>query len=88
MPEKKNTFRKFLVSRVFLKNLALAVGITIIILIIVQLGLRIYTDHGREITVPDFSGLSLVEADRMAVLCWNNTLQQVPGLKRTGRFFL
>ena len=65
MPEKKNTLRRFLVSKVFFKNLALAAGITIAILVIVQLGLRIYTGHGREISVPDFSGLSLVETDKI-----------------------
>ena len=71
MPEKKNTFRKFLVSRVFFKNLALAVGITLIVLIIVQVSLRIYTDHGKEITVPDFTGMGLVEADR---ICFDKKL--------------
>lgn len=71
MPAKKNTFWKFLLSKVFFKNLALAIGITFLVLIIIQLSLRIYTDHGKEIIVPNFSGLSLTESDK---LCYQEKL--------------
>lgn len=65
MPAKKNTFLKFLISRVFFKNLGIAIGITFLILIIIQLGLRIYTDHGKEIIVPEFKDLSIEETDKI-----------------------
>lgn len=65
MPENKHKFRRFLISKVFFKNLAIAVGISVIILIIVQISLKIYTGHGKEISVPEFKGLSLSEADKI-----------------------
>ncbi len=71
MPTKKNIFWKFLISRVFFKNLAIAIGLTLLILIIIQVGLWIYTDHGKEIIVPEFSGLSLTETDK---LCFEEKL--------------
>ena len=71
MPVKKNKFWKFLISKVFFKNLAIAIGITLLILIIIQVSLRIYTDHGKEIIVPKFSGLSLTETDK---LCFQEKL--------------
>ena len=74
MPKKKNTFRKFLISKVFFKNLAIAIGLTFLILTITQIGLRIYTDHGKEITVPKLSGLSLSETDK---LCFQEKLKWV-----------
>ena len=74
MSEKKKSFKRFLVSKVFFKNLALAIGITLIVLIIVQGGLKIYTDHGKEIIIPDYSGLSLAEADK---LCFEQNLKWV-----------
>ncbi len=72
MPEKKNTFRRFLISKVFFKNLAIAIGITLTILILVQIGLKNYTDHGKEIVVPQLSGLSLTETDK---LCFQEDLK-------------
>lgn len=72
MPEKKNSFKRFLISKVFFKNLALAVGITLVVLIIVQAGLKIYTDHGKEIDVPDFTGLTMSETDK---LCFQENLK-------------
>jgi len=74
MPEKKNTFWKFLISKVFFKNLGIAIGISLLILIIIQVSLKIYTDHGKEIIVPEFSGLSLEETDK---LCFQENLKWI-----------
>ena len=54
-------FLKFLFSKVFLKNLLIAIGIGIIILIISLIWLRIYTHHGQALTVPDLTGLNQKE---------------------------
>ncbi len=72
MPTKKNTFWKFLISRIFFKNLAIAIGLSLVFLIIIQVGLKVYTDHGKEITVPKLSGLSLSETDK---LCFQEKLR-------------
>jgi len=74
MPAKKNTFWKFLISKVFFKNLGIAIGITLLILVIIQVSLRIYTDHGKEIIVPELSGLSLEETDK---LCFQEDLRWI-----------
>ncbi len=50
-------FLKFLLSKVFLKNLALAIGITLVILLAVFKFFDVYTHHGESISVPDFGGL-------------------------------
>ncbi len=54
-------FLRFLTSKLFLKNLGLALGILLLLILGVLLWLRIYTHHGQAITVPDLSGLSLEE---------------------------
>ncbi|MBN1131522.1 MAG: PASTA domain-containing protein [Bacteroidales bacterium] len=56
-------FLRFLISRVFFKNLLLAILITVIIVLAVLLWLKIYTHHGQAITVPDFSGLTIDEIE-------------------------
>jgi beta-lactam-binding protein with PASTA domain len=67
----KSQFLKFLISKVFFKNLLIAIGITLVILIVIQLGLRLYTEHGKEINVPNFSGMQLTEVDQ---LCYKDNL--------------
>ncbi len=74
MSENNKSFKRFLISKVFFKNLALAIGITLIVLIIVQGSLKIYTDHGKEIIIPDYSGLSLAEVDK---LCFEQSIKWV-----------
>ena len=56
-------FLKFLISRLFLKNLLIAISIIVFMSIIAMLFLRIYTRHGQAYSVPDISGLSIPEAD-------------------------
>ncbi len=56
-------FLRFIFSRVFLKHLAIALGIAIILIASVFLFLKIFTRHGQALSVPDLTGLSLHEAD-------------------------
>ena len=56
-------FLRFLISKIFLKNLLLALSISIILLLGILIWLKIYTHHGQAISVPDLSGLTLEEID-------------------------
>ncbi len=52
------TFLKFLISKVFLKNIGIAIGIIAALLISTFIILNIYTHHGVSHPVPDFTGLT------------------------------
>lgn len=52
------SFLKFLISKVFFKHLAMALGLLTLVLISTFIGLNIYTHHGEAYEVPDFSGLT------------------------------
>ena len=54
-------FLKFLLTKVFLKNLLIAVGIGIFLIIASLIWLRVFTHHGQALTVPDLTGLTLEE---------------------------
>lgn len=54
-------FLKFLISKIFVKNLLLAISISLIILLGILIWLKIYTHHGQAISVPDLSGLTVEE---------------------------
>jgi eukaryotic-like serine/threonine-protein kinase len=54
-------FLKFLLTRVFLKNLLIALGAGIIILFSSLIWLHIFTHHGQALTVPDLTGLTQEE---------------------------
>lgn len=51
-------FLRFLITKKFLRHLGLAVAIAIILLLGTLLWLKIYTHHGKTITVPDLTGLT------------------------------
>ncbi|MBN1820302.1 MAG: PASTA domain-containing protein [Prolixibacteraceae bacterium] len=51
------SLKKFLLSRDFLKNLIIAVGILILLITFTMIGIRIYTHHGQGYLVPDLIGL-------------------------------
>ena len=59
-------FFRFLISKVFFKNIGMAVGVTFILLILVFTWLKIYTHHGKAYSVPNFQGLTLSEAEVLA----------------------
>jgi beta-lactam-binding protein with PASTA domain len=60
------SLKKFLVSRVFLKNLGLAIAIAAAFLLLTLLLMSIFTRHGQARPVPDFYGLTIKEADSVA----------------------
>jgi len=56
----------FIFSKLFLKNLGLALVIGAFFVLIALAWLKIYTHHGKSFPVPDFTGLSLEEVERIA----------------------
>jgi len=58
-------FLRFLVSKLFWKNFALAILITGIVLIFTFIFLRIYTRHGQALSVPDIRGLAIKDAEQV-----------------------
>lgn len=61
----KNTGR-FLISKVFLVNISIAIGILLIIFIGISSFLKAYTHHGEALSVPDFRGLTMQEVEELA----------------------
>jgi len=61
----KSPFVKFILSKTFFKNMGVALLILLTLLLATQLVLKIYTGHGKEITVPDFTGLPIQEVDKI-----------------------
>jgi eukaryotic-like serine/threonine-protein kinase len=60
------TLKKFLFSKVFVKNLALAVALVVCIIMILIIWLNFYTRHGQARPVPDFHGLNMKEVATLA----------------------
>ena len=58
--------KEFLLSKVFFKNLGLAIAIVLGSIFLVLLWLNIYTRHGQARPVPDFYGLTLEETAQLA----------------------
>ncbi len=50
------TLKEFLRSKTFRINAIAAIGITIFLILLVMYSLRIYTDHGHSVTIPDLKG--------------------------------
>ncbi len=55
------SFKKFLFSKVFLIQLAIAVGVLIVLLIFTMRSINSYTHHGETLEVPDFSEMTIDE---------------------------
>lgn len=60
------SLKNFILSKVFLRNLGLAVIIVIGVITILLLWLNIYTRHGQARAVPDFFGLTMRETEALA----------------------
>ena len=58
-------FFKFVFSKLFLKQLIIATVIFIILFVSAVVALRIYTQHGRTVQVPDFYGYSEAQVARL-----------------------
>jgi beta-lactam-binding protein with PASTA domain len=56
-------FFRFLISKAFLQHLGLAIVAMLLIFIITLFSLRLYTQHGRSMDVPDFKGLTLIQVE-------------------------
>ena len=57
------SLRKFLTSKAFFIQLAIAIGIIIVLVFVMLKWLNFSTNHGEEITVPDLSKLSVEVAE-------------------------
>ena len=60
------SFKSFLFSKTFVKNLALAVVLVVGMIMILLIWLNIYTRHGQARPVPDFYGLTRQETVKLA----------------------
>ena len=67
----KSPVVQFLLSRIFWKNVLIALLVTFGLIILTQISLYFYTGHGKKILVPDFTGMSLQQVDR---LCAKNRI--------------
>ncbi|HNY43523.1 MAG: PASTA domain-containing protein [Bacteroidota bacterium] len=70
----KNKFLNFLKSKLFIFNVLAAIALVIIIVIIVNFSLKIYTKHGKSVTVPEFVG---EQADKALASIEENGFQYV-----------
>ncbi len=60
------SFKKFISSKAFLKNLALAAVILVAMFMVLLIWLNFYTRHGQSRKVPNFVGLTLEQTSRAA----------------------
>jgi beta-lactam-binding protein with PASTA domain len=60
------SLKQFLFSRLFLRHLILAILLLSILIFITLKGLNTYTHHGEAYPVPDFSGLTVEQAEKTA----------------------
>ena len=60
------SLKKFILSKVFVKNLGLAIAISVGGLMLLLIVLNFYTRHGQARPVPDFYGLTLEETAKLA----------------------
>ena len=59
------TLKEFLKSKTFKVNALAALGITIFLIIVTMLFLRIYTNHGGSVDIPDLRGKTTSEVAEM-----------------------
>ncbi|MDX9883575.1 MAG: PASTA domain-containing protein [Prolixibacteraceae bacterium] len=59
------SIKSFLKSNLFLKQLALAIVITFSLAYLTLFMLKIYTDHGESYPVPDLSGMTVKQAEKV-----------------------
>jgi eukaryotic-like serine/threonine-protein kinase len=63
----KMSLGRFLISRIFFKQVLIAFIIVIVLVFMAWQGLAIYTRHGKHLSVPDFSGLTLSDIDKYRI---------------------
>jgi len=59
-------FLRFLYSKVFLKHILILLGICLVGFFLMLSVLKLYVNHGKNITVPDFSGMMYNEVEEYA----------------------
>lgn len=64
--ERISSLLKLIVSNVYVKNILIALGITVVSFFLVFVFLNIFTRHGRTYPVPDFVGLNKQEVAKLA----------------------
>jgi eukaryotic-like serine/threonine-protein kinase len=60
------SLKNFLLSKLFLKHLGMAATIFVCLVMVLLIWLNFYTRHGQARPVPDFYGLTLEQADKLA----------------------
>jgi hypothetical protein len=60
------SLKNFILSKVFLKNLGLAISIVVGVIMILLIWMNFYTRHGQARPVPDFYGLTMEETIKLA----------------------
>jgi beta-lactam-binding protein with PASTA domain len=60
------SLKNFILSKIFLKNLALAALIAVGIIMMTLIWLNFYTRHGQSRAVPDFTGLTMEQTRKLA----------------------
>jgi beta-lactam-binding protein with PASTA domain len=60
------SFKNFILSKVFFKNLGLAISIVVVMIILLLIWLNFYTRHGQARPVPDFFGLTMEQTAKLA----------------------
>ena len=60
------SLKNFLVSKIFLKHLGIALTIIVSLLMILLIWLNLYTRHGQARPVPNFYGLTMEQASKLA----------------------
>lgn len=59
-------FFKYLISKAFFKRIGILIISIIAFIFITFLLLNIYTNHGESVSVPDFTGLTIAEVEKLA----------------------
>ena len=60
------SFKNFILSKLFFKNLGFAIAIVIGVVMILLIWMNFYTRHGQARPVPDFLGLTMKQAETLA----------------------
>lgn len=59
------TFFRFIFTKLFLKQLLLAIVIAVVLFLATLIGLRVFTHHGKTIQVPDIKGYNEIQVARL-----------------------
>ncbi|WP_423129271.1 PASTA domain-containing protein [Gaoshiqia sp. Z1-71] len=57
------SFKAYFTSKVFLTNLLIMLGVTVVLLLVTMFAIRVYTEHGESLAVPNFTGMNMDQAE-------------------------